>query len=96
MKETHPKQERKIRSRTKGTRQEDPDHSGQEQPRIHTAVLGHSLVRWLVRSLAHFAHSRARGTVNDWMAIYSVFFSILNHSAEQNSESRVGTEKILT
>ena len=31
-------------------------------------------------SLGHFAHSRARGTVNDWMAIYSVFFSILDHS----------------
>ena len=28
----------------------------------------------LVRLLAHFAHSRACGTVNDWMAIYSVFF----------------------
>ena len=27
----------------------------------------------LIRSLAYFAHSRARGTVNDWMAIYSVF-----------------------
>ena len=27
------------------------------------------------RSLAHFAHSLARGTVNDWMAIYS-FFSL--------------------
>ena len=32
-------------------------------------------------SLAHFAHSLARGTVNDLMAIYSVFFSILAHSA---------------
>ena len=29
-------------------------------------------------SLAHFAHSL---TVNDWMAYYSVFFSILAHSA---------------
>ena len=34
----------------------------------------------LVRSLAHFAHSFARGTVNDWMAILSVFFSIFDHS----------------
>ena len=28
----------------------------------------------LTRSLAHFAHSLARGKVNDYMAIYSVFF----------------------
>ena len=39
------------------------------------------LLRSRVRSLAHFAHSLARGTVNDWMVIYSVFFSILAHSA---------------
>ena len=38
-------------------------------------------LRSLVRSLAHFAHSLARGTVNDWMAILSVFFSIFDHSA---------------
>jgi len=31
--------------------------------------------------LTHFAHSLARGTVNDWMAILSVFFSIFDHSA---------------
>ena len=40
--------------------------------------------RSLVRSLAHFAHSLARGTVNDWMAILSVFFSIFDHSALVN------------
>ena len=40
-----------------------------------------SSVRLLVRSLAHFAHSLARGTVNHWMAILSVFFSIFDHSA---------------
>ena len=34
----------------------------------------------LVRSLTHFAHSLASGTVNDWMAILSVFFSIFDHS----------------
>ena len=61
-------------------------HCGPEQPRIQTALLGHSLVRSLVRShrslvrllqtarfaralrcahsLAHFAHSLARGKVN--------------------------------
>ena len=31
-------------------------------------------LRSLVRSLAHFAHSLARGTENDCMAILSVFF----------------------
>ena len=39
------------------------------------------LLRSLVRSLAHFAHSLACGTVNDWMAILSVFFPIFDHSA---------------
>ena len=34
----------------------------------------------LVCSLAHFAHSLARGTVNDWLAVLSVFFSIFDHS----------------
>ena len=46
-------------------------------------MLVRSLVRShrsLVRSLAHFAHSLARGTVNDWMVILSVFFSIFDHS----------------
>ena len=33
----------------------------------------------LVWSLAHFAHSQAPRTVKDWMAICSVFFSILAH-----------------
>ena len=71
-------------------------HSGPEQPRIQTEVLGRSLIRLLVRShrslprllrttrfanklrcthlFAHFAHSLTRGTGNDLMAIYSVFF----------------------
>ena len=40
-------------------------HSGPEESRIKTEILGHSLVRSLVRSLAHFAHSLARGTVID-------------------------------
>ena len=34
----------------------------------------------LLASLAHFAHSLARGKVNDWMAILSVFFYIFDHS----------------
>ena len=38
-------------------------------------------LRSLVRLLAHFTHSLPRGTVNDKMAIYPVFFSILDHSA---------------
>ena len=65
-------------------------HCGPEYPKIQTEVLGHSLVRSLVRShrsfvrsLAHFAHSLARGTVIDSMAIYSVFFSILAHSGSE-------------
>ena len=78
-------------------------HYGLKQPKIQTAVLGHSLVRSLVhshrslvrllrsrpplrsliRSLAHFAHSLARGTVNYQMAILSVFFSIIDHSARE-------------
>ena len=62
-------------------------HCGPEQPKIQTEVLGHSLVPLLVcshcslvRLLAYFAHSLARVTVNDWMAIYSVLFCILAHS----------------
>ena len=50
------------------------------------APLTHSLapdcsrppLRSLTRSLAH---SLACGTMNDWMAILSVFFSIFDHSA---------------
>ena len=67
--------------------QESPLHCGPDQPRIQTGVLDHSLVcllirlhRSLVPSLAHFAHSLARGTENDCMAILSVFFSIFDHS----------------
>ena len=39
------------------------------------------LLHSLVCSLTHFAHSLACGTVNDLMAIYTVFFSILAHGA---------------
>ena len=63
-------------------------YCGRDQPRIQTEVPGHLLVCSLVcthcslvRSLAHFADSLARGTVIDSTAIYSVFFSILAHSA---------------
>ena len=38
-------------------------------------------LRSLICSLAHFAHFLACGTVNGWMAILSVFFSIFDHSA---------------
>ena len=41
-----------------------PDCSLLSRPPLHS----------LVRSLAHLAHSLARGKVNDWMVIYSVFF----------------------
>ena len=40
-------------------------------------------LRSLVHSLAHFAYSLARGTVKDWMAILSVFFSIFDHSVRR-------------
>ena len=41
-----------------------------------------SFVCSLAHSFAHFAHSRAHGTVNDWMARFILsFFSILAHSA---------------
>ena len=39
------------------------------------------LLRSLVCSLTYFAHSLAGWTVNDKMAIFSVFFSVLDHSA---------------
>ena len=42
----------------------------------------------LVCSLAHFAHSRTHGTANDWIAICSVFFSILAHRALPSLKSR--------
>ena len=59
------------------------------QEYLQTEELGHSLIRslicWhhsLVRLLctACFAHSLAYGTVNNWMAIVSVFFAVLDHS----------------
>ena len=64
-----------------------------KNPDVSTGPLGHPFacsltpstpsVRSLICSLAHFAHSLARGTVNNQMANWSVFsFSILNHSAE--------------
>ena len=42
-------------------------------------------LRSLVRSLAHFAHSLARGTVNDWMAILSVFFPIFDQHSKTST-----------
>ena len=47
----------------------------------HNSLRSRAVRRLFIRSLAHFAHSLARGTVNDWMAILSVFFSISNHRA---------------
>ena len=47
----------------------------------HYSLCLRTLLRSLARSLTHFAHSQAHGTVNDRMAIYSVFFSGLDHSA---------------
>ena len=43
------------------------------------------------RLFAHFAHSLARGTVNDWMAILSMFFSFLDHIAPVRVVLRVSS-----
>ena len=48
---------------------------------LHSSLRSQALLHSLICSIAHFAHSLACGTVNDWIAIYSVFFSILAHSA---------------
>ena len=55
---------------------------------IHSLAPPYSLssrapLRLVVRSLVHFAHSLAHGTVNDWMAILCVFFSIFDHTVKQ-------------
>ena len=58
-------------------------HSGSEKPRIQIEVLGHLLVHTLIclhHSHVCFAQSDACGTVNNLMAIFSVFFSILDHT----------------
>ena len=47
----------------------------------HCLLRSCALLRSFVRLLAHFAHSLTCGKVNDWMATFSVFFSILDHSA---------------
>ena len=44
----------------------------------------------LIHSLARLLHSLPSGTVNDWMAIYSVFFSILDHSGIERSGCMLG------
>merc|ERR1719383_1265626 len=59
-----------VRSLAPLTRSLAPDSSLRSRPPL----------RSLARSLAHFAHSQARGTVIDKMAILSVFFSIFDHS----------------
>ena len=47
------------------------------------SLCSHPPLRSLVRSLAHFANSLACGTLNDWMTILSVSFSIFDHSARR-------------
>ena len=52
------------------------------------------LHRSLVCLLAYIAHSLACGKVNDSMAIFSVFFSILDHSrVVKDEKERVGERK---
>ena len=55
-------------------------------PLIHLHALYCSLrlcapLHSLIRLLAHSTHSLARGTVNDWMEIFSMIFSVLDHRA---------------
>ena len=51
-----------------------------------------ALLRSLVRSLAHFAHSLARGTVNDEAAVLSVFFFDLAQCDLYDRRGRRDTE----
>ena len=60
-----------ARSLTPLTRPLAPDCLLRSRPPLHS----------LVRSLAQFAHSLARGKVNDSKDGFSIFFSILAHSA---------------
>ena len=60
-----------ARSLTPLTRSRAPDCLLRSRPPL----------RSLIPSLAHFAHSLARGKVNYQIAILSVFFSIFDHSA---------------
>ena len=55
----------------------------------HYSLRSRAPLRSLVCSLAHFALSLARGTVDDWMDIYSVFFSILAHSGLRGRKGSV-------
>ena len=72
-------------------------------PLTHSLALDCSLrsrppLHSLVRSLAHFAHSLARGTVNDWMAILSVFFFLFSTIVQGEKIGLIqasGTEKVL-
>ena len=43
---------------------------------LHSLLRSHALLHSLICSLAHFAHSLTCGTVNDWIAIYPVFFHL--------------------
>ena len=81
----------------------NPDKS--TRPLTHPFAHSLSLrapLRSFICSLAHFAHSLARETVNDWMAIYSVFCSILDQSewppstfARGNSAAKADVESRL-
>ena len=42
-------------------------------------------LRSFICSLAHFAHSFARGTVNDWVAILSLFFFLFSTIVDEQS-----------
>ena len=66
-----------VRSLAPLTRSLAPDCSLRSRPPL----------RSLIRSLAHFAHSLARGKVNDWMSQNDL---VLYHSGVEQSEDRNG------
>ena len=63
------------------TRSLAPDCSLRSRPPLRSRA-------HFTHSLAHFAHSLARGKVNYFMAILSVFFSILDHGEIQDAKIR--------
>ena len=55
----------------------------------HYSLCPRTPLRSLACSLTHYAHSLARGTVNDRMAIYSVFFSQCNEEIMSSQSQSV-------
>ena len=47
---------------------------------LHCLLCLRAMLHSLARLLAHFTHFLACGKVKEWMVIYSVFYSLLDHS----------------